>query len=153
MWPLLDVNELVIEIFYNKIHFFHKMRNRTYHSTYVRFLTIQAYEYGLYGAKYAFIFPGWQLEVSNLWHEESAPCDIQNLVSVLDRTFYVHSIRMIDEFRNVDYNGIVSLLIVVTFLIKGVRNIIWLQLSFTWNVLSFLQRIRKVNLLVSPTLV
>ena len=79
-----------------------------------RFPTIQAFEYELYGAKYAFIFPGWQLEVSKLWHQESAPCDIHNLVSVLDRTFYVHSIRKVDNFRNIDYNGIVSLLIIMT---------------------------------------
>ena len=48
---------------------------------------------------------------------------MQNVVFVLDTSFYVHAIRTIDDFRNIDYNGIVSVLIIVTLLTKGVWDI------------------------------
>ncbi|XP_072037397.1 gamma-aminobutyric acid type B receptor subunit 2-like [Amphiura filiformis] len=66
----------------------------------------KAYQYGLYGPEHVLILPGWFLEAEELWHDFTAPCDIQNVIDVYDTSLYVHTIRTVDSIESLYFNGL-----------------------------------------------
>ena len=55
-----------------------------------------------------FLLPGWSLEVSDLWHNFPAPCETDIVLKVLENSFYMHTIRIVNDVNSINYNGNVS---------------------------------------------